>query len=346
MNVLKRKWLIVALSVLLALLCLFLDYIVGGRDNRKNDYLPEQELSVNSEISLPFESESADTSTLTTELNCTEAFLQSDEFIIPAYSGMEVVQINDNIPIFPAIDKSTSDYVKFSELDHLGRCGVAEGYIGPDLLATEERGSIGMIKPSGWHTVKYDFIDGKYLYNRCHLIAYQLCGVNDERNLITGTRYLNLDGMLNIEDQVCWYVRNNGNHVCYRVTPWYYGNNLVAAGVQIEARSVEDNGAGICLNVFNFNVQPGVIIDYLTGESYTEARSDAQQNEGIYRSIETEVFTPSEGITYILNVNTMRFHLIDCQSVQDMKATNRKEFFGAKEELLEDGYIPCGRCHP
>lgn len=272
---------------------------------------------------------------------------RNDGFIIPAYSGVEVIQINDNQPSFSLIDSDVNEYVQFSSLDYLGRCGIAEWIIGPKSLPTEERGSIGMIKPSGWHTVKYDFVDGKYLYNRCHLIAYELCGVNDdERNLITGTRFLNLDGMLSYEDQVCWYIRNSGNHVLYRVTPWFEGENLVASGVQIEALSVEDNGAGICLNIFCFNIQPGVIIDYLTGESYAEAPNDIPQNDAETRSIEPEVFIPSEGVSYILNTNTMRFHLADCQSVQDMKSSNREEFFGTREELIEEGYIPCGRCHP
>ena len=275
------------------------------------------------------------------------AIPQSKEFVIPTYSGTEVVQINNNIPNFHSADISTNDYVQFSELDSLGRCGIAEGCIGPSLLATEERGSIGMIKPSGWHTIKYDFVDGKYLYNRCHLIAFELCGVNkDERNLITGTRYLNLDGMLSFENQVCWYIQNCGNHVLYRVTPWFEGTNLVATGVQIEARSVEDNGTGICFNVFCFNIQPGVAIDYLTGESFAELPNSKQPDSDVFRSHDTEIYIPSEGVTYILNTNTMRFHLINCLSVQEMKDTNRKEFVGTREELLEDGYIPCGRCNP
>lgn len=304
----KQKWLVSVLSVLLVLSFLFSGCSVGEKEE------------------------------------------QSEDFVIPFCTGTDVIQINDNTPSFGAIAEDTTDFVKFSEHDSLGRCGVAEGYIGPDILPIEERGSIGMIKPSGWQTVKYSFIDGKYLYNRCHLIAYELCGVNDDaRNLITGTRHLNLDGMLNIENQVCWYVRNSGNHVRYRVTPWYEGDNLVAAGVQIEARSVEDGGVGICLNVFCFNVQPGVVIDYSTGESYAERTSDDWPNGEISRSVikpEPDAFIPSNGVTYVLNTNTYRFHLPDCQSVQDMTEKNRKEFFGTREELIEDGYIPCGRCNP
>ena len=344
----KQKWLISVLSVFLVFM-LFLSGCSGEyTENKGEESLPPQEASENTESKLP--SDSIDDVTPELEESGSDDSKRSDDFVIPVYTGTEVVQINDNVPSFQVVTASTEDYVKFSEQDSLGRCGVAEGYIGPNILPTEERGSIGMIKPSGWHTVKYSFIDGKYLYNRCHLIAYELCGVNDDtRNLITGTRHLNLDGMLNIEDQVCWYVRNSGNHVKYRVTPWYEGNNLVATGVQIEARSVEDDGAGICLNVFCFNVQPGVVIDYSTGESYAETVSDDQPSAEITRNViepEPDTFTPSDGVTYVLNTNTYRFHLHDCQSVQDMKEKNRQEFFGTREELIEDGYVPCGRCNP
>ena len=344
----KRKWLISVLSVFLVFMLVLSGCSGVDKENNVEDSLPPQETSEGTEIILPSDNTEAITSEL--EESNSDDSNRNNEFVIPVYTGIEVVQINDNIPAFQVIAENTEDYVKFSEQDSLGRCGVAEGYIGPDILPTEERGSIGMIKPSGWQTVKYSFIDGKYLYNRCHLIAYELCGVNDDtRNLITGTRHLNLDGMLNIEDQVCWYVRNSGNHVRYRVTPWYEGDNLVAAGVQIEARSVEDGGAGICLNVFCFNVQPGVVIDYSTGESYAETTCDDQPSAEITRSVieaEPDTFVPSDGVTYVLNTNTYRFHLPDCQSVQDMNEKNREEFFGTREELIEDGYIPCGRCNP
>ena len=185
----------------------------------------------------------------------------ADGFVIPAYEGEEIVPIHNNVPDFSAKEISTTEFLKFSELDDLGRVGRAEACIGPSMLATEERGSIGMIKPAGWHTAKYEFIDGLYLYNRCHLIAYSLCGVNaDERNLMTGTRYLNIEGMLGIENRVYWYVRDTGNHVCYRVTPRYIGDNLLADGVQMEAYSVEDHGKRISLNVFCYNVQTPLYI--------------------------------------------------------------------------------------
>lgn len=187
---------------------------------------------------------------------------------IPEYSDEPYVIINENEPDFSKEDKSTESYEFYSELDGLGRCGVAMANLGEDLMPTEERGKIGQIKPSGWQTIKYDNVDGKYLYNRCHLIGFQLAGENaNERNLITGTRYLNTEGMLSFENLVADYIRETGNHVLYRVTPVFEGANLIASGVQMEARSVEDDGEGICFNVYVYNVQPGIMIDYATGES-------------------------------------------------------------------------------
>ena len=188
---------------------------------------------------------------------------------IPEYSGEPYVTVNDNVPQFLETDLSTDSYEYYSDLDRIGRCGVVYACIGTDLMPTEERGSIGSVKPTGWHTVKYDVVDGNYLYNRCHLIGYQLSGENvNTKNLITGTRYLNVDGMLPFENMVADYVLETENHVMYRVTPIFDGDNLLASGVQIEAESVEDNGEGILFNVYCYNVQPGVEIDYATGENW------------------------------------------------------------------------------
>ncbi len=187
---------------------------------------------------------------------------------IPAFSGDAYVVINDNQPEFTADDYTTQSYEKYASLDAFNRCGAAMACIGKDIMPTEERGSIGQVKPSGWQTAKYDFVDGKYLYNRCHLIGYQLTGENaNEENLITGTRYLNVEGMLPFENMVADYVKETGNHVLYRVTPIFDGENLVARGVQMEAWSVEDEGEGICFNVYCYNNQPSIEIDYATGES-------------------------------------------------------------------------------
>lgn len=187
---------------------------------------------------------------------------------IPVFSGDNYVIINDNEPVFSESDLITDSFEKYSQLDKLGRAQMAYANIGKDLMPTEERGSIGMIKPSGWHTVKYDIVSGKYLYNRCHLIGYQLAGENaNEQNLITCTRQMNTEGMLDFENQVANYIKDTGNHVLYRATPIYEGDNLLATGIQLEALSIEDNGAGVKFNVFIYNVQDGIEIDYATGDS-------------------------------------------------------------------------------
>ena len=205
---------------------------------------------------------------------------------IPAYDGKAYVAINNNEPFFTDSDMTITAFENYSDLDSLGRCGVAYANICKEIMPTEKRGKIGMIKPSGWHTVKYDVIKDRYLYNRCHLIGYQLAGENaNPKNLITGTRYLNVEGMLPFENLVADYVNNTGNHVLYRVTPMFSGDNLVANGVLIEAKSVEDNGGGILFNVYCYNVQPGVGINYENGDSWLDGttpqeQSGAQQNEG------------------------------------------------------------------
>lgn len=187
---------------------------------------------------------------------------------IPSYSGSPYVEINNNVPDFEESDKTVKSFEEYSQFDSLGRCGTAFAIVGTDIMPTEERGRIGMVKPTGWHTIKYDIVDGKYLYNRCHLIAYQLTGENaNEENLITGTRYMNVEGMLPFENMVADYVKETGNHVLYRVEPVFEGDNLLASGVHMEAESVEDNGKGISFNVYVYNVQPGITIDYRTGES-------------------------------------------------------------------------------
>ena len=208
---------------------------------------------------------------------------------IPAYDGKAYVAVNNNEPFFTDSDMTTTAFENYSDLDSLGRCGVAYANICKEIMPTEERGKIGMIKPSGWHTVKYDVIKDRYLYNRCHLIGYQLAGENaNPKNLITGTRYLNVEGMLPFENLVADYVNNTGNHVLYRVTPMFSDSNLVANGVLIEAKSVEDNGGGILFNVYCYNVQPGVGINYENGDSWLDgttpqeqsAQTGASQNEG------------------------------------------------------------------
>lgn len=212
-------------------------------------------------------------------------------------------------------------------------------------MPTEDRGSIGQVKPSGWHTVKYDCVDGKYLYNRCHLIGFQLTAENaNTKNLITGTRYLNVEGMLPFENMVADYIKETGNHVLYRVTPIYEGDSLIVSGVQMEAKSVEDNGEGILFNVYCYNVQPGVSIDYATGESRlsNDGGSSAGSTEG---NIEAENEQKTES-SYVLNTNTKKFHLPSCSSLNQMNESNKGEFTGTRDELIQQGYEPCKRCHP
>ena len=188
--------------------------------------------------------------------------------VIPAYSGEAYTVVNGNVPTFTAVELTTVSFETYSALDTLGRAGIAYANIGTDLMPTEERESISSVKPTGWQSVTYDIVDGGYLYNRCHLIGYQLTAENaNEQNLITGTRYLNVEGMLPFENLVADFVEETGYHVLYRVTPIYDGDNLVASGVLMEALSVEDGGAGISFCIYCYNVQPGIVIDYATGNS-------------------------------------------------------------------------------
>lgn len=278
------------------------------------------------------------------------AQLQSED--IPSYTGSPYTQINDNVPDFPLDDYTTEAFETYSDLDELGRCGVAYANVCQELMPTQKRGKIGQVKPSGWQTAKYDSVDGKYLYNRCHLIGYQLTGENaNEKNLITGTRYLNVDGMLPFENMVADYVKETGNHVLYRVTPIFTGDNLVADGVQMEAESVEDNGDGILFNVFCYNVQPGIGIDYATGDNWEDdsipqaEEPDESQTQPAYDEEETDTQSESVGTTYIINTNTGKFHYPQCSSVGQMNDSNKEEYTGTRDDLIAQGYSPCKRCH-
>jgi DNA-entry nuclease len=255
------------------------------------------------------------------------------------YINSPYVEINNNKPFFTDEDLVTTSFEFYSDLDSFNRCNTAYACIGTDIMPTEKRGEIGHIKPSGWHTVKYDkeIISDLYLYNRCHLIAFMLAGENDnEKNLITGTRYMNVTGMLPFEDAVHDYmVANPENHVMYRVTPEFTGDNLVADGVLMEAYSVEDNGAGVSFCVFCYNVQPGIKIDYLTGDSELDNSNNVSTEE---------VIDSNNTQTYIINTNSKKFHLPTCDSVQSMSEQNKEEINSTKEELINDGYSPCKNC--
>lgn len=251
---------------------------------------------------------------------------------VPAYSGQPYVVLENNIPRFSEKDYVTESYETYGSLDHLGRCTQAVACIGRDLMPTEERGAIGQIKPSGWQIAKYDFVDGKYLYNRCHLIGYQLTAENaNERNLITGTRYLNVDGMLPFENMVADYIKQTGNHVLYRVIPIFDGSNLVASGLTMEGWSVEDSGAGICFYVYVYNVQPGVEIDYGNG--------DSQLAEPLTSQGEPEK-------DYIVNMSSGKFHLDSCSQAENIKPENRESFTTTRSQMLAWAFVPAGCCNP
>lgn len=255
---------------------------------------------------------------------------------LPEYDGTAYVEIDQNQPSFTEEEITEEAYEFYGELDELGRCTVTEACIGQELMPTEKRGSIGHIKPSGWQTVKYDFVDGKYLYNRCHLIGFQLTGENDnEKNLITGTRYMNVEAMLDFENMVADYIDETDNHVMYRVTPVFEGEDLLAKGVEMEAYSVEDDGEGISFHVFCYNVQPGVEIDYETGYSWASDDKGIQTSGG-----------DNGKEQYVINTNSEKFHTPDCSSVEDISEENKQEFYGKKEELIKAGYEPCKRCNP
>lgn len=273
-----------------------------------------------------------------TEAKTDKADIASLFHEIPEYSGLPYAEVNGNMPLFTEQELVTEAFERYSPLDSLGRCGAAYANICRELMPTKERGVIGSVKPSGWHTVKYDVVDGKYLYHRCHLIGYQLAGENaNVQNLITGTSYLNIEGMLPFENMVADYVKETGNHVLYRVTPMFEGENLLAAGVFLEAKSVEDAGEGILFCVFCYNVQPGVAIDYASGES-----SPAPMPSGADGTEENK----KEEVTYILNKNTKKFHSPNCTSAKKIAERNREEVAWSRKECIENGYEPCGNCKP
>lgn len=264
----------------------------------------------------------------------------ADDMASLVYQGEPYVVINDNNPDFTEADMTTVSFESYGELDGLGRCTTAFANIGKDLMPAEKRGSIGEVKPTGWQTAKYDNVDGKYLYNRCHLIGYQLTGENaNAKNLITGTRYLNVDGMLPFENMVADYIKETNNHVLYRVTPVFSGDNLVASGVQMEAESVEDNGDGILFNVYCFNAQPGIAIDYATGDSH--------QDDSIVADASKSTTAAEANVqTYVLNTNTKKFHKESCNSAKSMDASNKKIYTGSRQDIIDMGYESCGVCKP
>ena len=282
------------------------------------------------------------------------------------YTDQAYVAVNDNQPYFSEYDLTGQSFEYYSELDELGRCGTACARIGVDLMPTEKRESISQVKPTGWQNEAYDQVDGKYLYNRCHLIGFQLSGENaNEKNLITGTRYMNVEGMLPFENMVADYVKETENHVMYRVTPVFEGDNLVASGVLLEAQSVEDQGEDIQFCVYVYNVQPGITIDYATGASSqagpeSEAEPESQPKPDPEPQSQPEPQPQEEpqpepelvqepvpqGTEYILNTNTKKFHYPSCVSVGQMKESNKQAYTGSRDEVIAQGYVPCKKCNP
>ena len=272
---------------------------------------------------------------------------------IPAYSGDDYIILNNNIPNFSESDLTTTSFEEYAPLDDLGRCGVAYSNIGTDIMPTEKRESISSVKPSGWHSVKYDIVEGKYLYNRSHLIGYQLTAENaNDRNLITGTRYFNATLMLPYENMVADYIKETNNHVLYRVTPVFEGNNLVATGVQMEAKSVEDNGEGIEFNVFVYNVQPGITIDYATGDSalsgeeITNTSSSSNSNNTSNNSSNTTSSnntTSTEEIIIRGNSKSKIYHCPGQRDYENMADSDYLVNFNSEEEAISAGYRKASR---
>ena len=304
----------------------------------------------------------------------------SSDFLadIPEYAGYAFCYVNGNKPDFKEDEIWKATQESLDPLDDLGRCGTANSCIGKDGMPTESRGDISEVHPTGWHTDRYDFVEGEALYNRCHLIAHQLSGDDAvPRNLITGTSYMNRDGMLPFEVTIGDYVRATGNHVMYRVTPIFSGDELIARGVHMQAISVEDGGEDLAFNVYCYNVQPGIDIDYKTGdnelsedktllEDYqagkftmtpntlgiipdaegTEATEAASEEAQAPASSDGQNDGNSHEVTYVLNTNTHKFHYPDCKSVNAMKDKNKEYTSETRDEVINRGYDPCGNCHP
>ncbi len=272
-------------------------------------------------------------------------------FSVPQYKNSPYTEVHGNKPYFSSNELAGKSFKKFSELDSLGRCGTAYARLGLDTLPTQARGKIGEVKPTGWHLIRDDEIDGKYVYNRCHLIAFSLSGENaNEKNLITGTRYLNATGMLPFENQVNNYIRKTGNHVLYRVTPVFKENELLARGVLMEAQSVEDRGAGVTFCVYVYNVQPGYTINYNNGVATKRSNYAAAANPSSNTKSNTNNTVKSSNSnskqTYVVNVSSKKFHKENCKSVKDIADKNKRVVKTDRRTLINQGYSPCGNCKP
>ncbi len=283
---------------------------------------------------------------------------------IPKWEGAASIPVNDNLPFFTKKQKTQSaPYVKYSEPDSLGRAGCAIGCLGEETINHGDRADIGPVRPSGWQTEKYpDLIADLYVYNRCHLLMQAAAAgwdkeaCNSEKNLITGTKYLNVDGMLPYENRLFEYIKETGRHVLYRVTPIYDGVDAVARGVLMEAYSIEDEGSGIEFCTFCYNVQPGVSIDYSTGRTKRSKNANKEVLASLEYGPQTVIATKAQEeatystgkntAKYVLNTNTRRIHRPDCPSVKDISKRNKSTGTFSKKKLMSQGYEPCGECKP
>jgi len=346
-NKIKNK-----LCIILFLFTLISVFITGcGNTETTQNLLEITTASENTAFTQEISTEET-TSIIIEESTSKETTPQSEfEFSnIPKYSDKPYVAVNNNIPFFDVSNLTAESFEKYAPLDSLSRCGVAYACIGKDIMPTEKSGSIGSVKPSGWQTVKYDNVDGKYLYNRCHLIGYQLAGENaNEKNLITGTRYLNIDGMLPFENMTADYVKETNNHVLYRVTPIFESDNLLASGVLMEGYSVEDKGAGICFCAYAYNVQPDIEIDYSNGNSKlvpSGKNPSKEETKTLTQSSDASSAEISQSSTYILNTNSNKFHYPFCSAVTQISEKNKQEYSGTRDKVVEQGFVPCKRCSP
>ena len=329
--------------------------IVGTTlENQTEEYETDEATTQNSEIG---KTEDKNTEKETQRVNKAESVGDDNSKAvlseIPAYSGRPYVVINDNIPSFNKYELTVKGYETYASLDSLGRCGGAVASCGKEIMPKpdEERGSISSVKPSGWVQAQYDCVSGKYLYNRCHLLGWQLSAENaNKRNLITGTRYMNTEGMLPFENMVADYIRETNNHVAYRVTPIYDGSDLVASGVQMEAYSVEDDGEGICFNIYCYNVQPGVKIDYSTGRSWADSNNKETTKKPVAIQTTKEYVEETKNSvsydTYVYSSKSDKFHYPSCRYAKTIKAENYCEYTGDRQGMIDKGYTPCKNCSP
>ncbi len=271
---------------------------------------------------------------------------------IPEYEDEAYVAVNDNMPFFDLESLEPTSYEIYYDLDELGRCTLADAVVGPETMSTGERGNISSVKPTGWHSDKYSFVNGQALYNRCHLIAHYISDENANKyNLVTGTRYMNEDGMNALENLIGDYMKETQNHVRYRVTPIWTGENLICDGLLVEAYSIEDEGDGVCFNIYAYNVQPGVYIDYRTGdnhaiEGYEDKIQENKTEDSKEANIPSYLLEEDYEATFVLNVKKMKFHREDCPGVADISDKNKGTYTGSRNELVKQGYVPCSGCNP